>query len=77
MRARNEELARGLREQEEVVVMERLWVDRSAQAQMRKFVNLTVELLVGQRGLKVQMDGMWIGVKVENLKIMMEAKAAT
>ena len=32
---------------------------------MRKFANLTAELLVGRRGPKVQMDGMWIGVKVE------------
>ena len=77
MHARNEELACGLREQKEVVVAERLWADRRAQAQMRECANLMAKLLVGRRGPKVQMDGMWIGVKVENLKIMMEAKAAT
>ena len=32
MRARNEELASRLREQEEVVVAERLWADRRAQS---------------------------------------------
>ena len=39
--------------------------DRRAQAQMREFANLTVELLAGRRGPEVQMEGMRIGVKVE------------
>ena len=47
------------------MVVERLWADRRAQGQMHEFANLTAELLVGQRGPKVQMDGMRIGVKVE------------
>ena len=33
--------------------------------QTQEFVNLTAELLVGRQGLEVQMEGMWIGVKVE------------
>ena len=47
MHQRNEELVRGLREQEEMVAAERLRVDRRAQAKMHEFANLTVELLVG------------------------------
>ena len=58
MRTCNEELACGLQEQEEVVAAERLRADRRAQAQMREFANLTVELLAGRRGPEVQMDKM-------------------
>ena len=32
---------------------------------MQEFPNLTVELLAGQKGLKVQMEGMRINIKVE------------
>ena len=32
---------------------------------MQEFANLTVELLVGQRGLEKQLEGMRMGVKVE------------
>ena len=32
---------------------------------MQEFANLTVELLVGQRGLELQLEGMRMGVKVE------------
>ena len=53
MRLRNEELTRGLQEQESVVAAERLRVDRRAQAQMREFANLTAELLAGRRGPEV------------------------
>ena len=45
MHARNEELVHGLWEQEEVVVAGRLRADRTAQAQMCKFANLTAKLL--------------------------------
>ena len=48
-----------------MVADEWLRVDRRAQAQMHEFPNLTAELLAGQRGPEVQMDGMRIGVKVE------------
>ena len=48
MRARNKELVRRLREQEEVAAAERLRADRRAQAQMREFANLTAELLAGR-----------------------------
>ena len=48
MRVHNEELTCGLQEQEAVVVAARLWADRREQAQMRKFANLTVELLAGR-----------------------------
>ena len=44
----NEELMRSLREQEEIVVAERLRADRRAQAQMREFANLTAELMAGR-----------------------------
>ena len=44
----NEELMCGLWENEEIVVAERLRVDKRAQAQMRKFANLVVELMAGQ-----------------------------
>ena len=44
---------------------ERLCEDRHAQVQMCEFVNLTTELLVGQRGPKVQLEGMQVGVKVK------------
>ena len=47
MRVRNEELTRGLQEQESVVAAERFQVDRRAQAQMREFANLMAELLAG------------------------------
>ena len=65
MRQHNEELAHRMREQEEVLVAERLRADRRAQAQMREFANLTVELMAGRRGPEVQLDGLRIGVKVE------------
>ena len=61
----NEELMRGLREQEEVLAAEQVRVDRRTQAQMREFANLTAELMAGRRGPEVQLDGMHIGVKVE------------
>ena len=41
---------------------------RQSQAQMHEFANLTAELLVGQRGPEVQLEGMRIGVKVEKLE---------
>ena len=65
LRARNDELTRGLQAQEEVLAAERLRGDRRAQAQMREFANLTAELLAGRRGPEVQVEGMRIGVKVE------------
>ena len=65
LRLCNEELTRGLQEQQNIVVAERLCGDRRAQAQMGEFANLTAELLVGQHGPEVQMEGMRIGVKVE------------
>ena len=46
-RARNAELTHGLQKQEEIMVAKWLRVDRRAQAQIRKFANLTVELMVG------------------------------
>ena len=61
MRLRNEELTCGLREQEEIVVVEWLRAHRRAQAQMREFANL----MAGRQGPEVQLEGMRIGVKVE------------
>ena len=49
LRAQNEELTRGLQEREEVLAAKQLRGDRRAQAQMREFANLTVELLAGRR----------------------------
>ena len=44
---------------------ERVRADRRSCAQVRDFVNLTAELIVGRRGPEVQMEGVHIGVKVE------------
>ena len=44
---RNKALVRSLQEQENIVVIERLWADRRSRAQTQEFANLTVELLVG------------------------------
>ena len=49
LRAQNEELTRSLQEREEVLAAKQLRGDRRAQAQMREFANLTVELLAGRR----------------------------
>ena len=65
IRLHNEELMCRLREQEEVLAVERLRADKRAQAQMGEFANLTAELMAGRRGAKVQLGGMHIGVKVE------------
>ena len=43
----NKQLMHGLQEQEEVLATEWWRVDRRAQAQIREFVNLTAELMVG------------------------------
>ena len=55
----------GLQEQQEIVVAERLKADCRWRVQTQEFANLTAELLVGRQGPEVQMEGMWIGVKVE------------
>ena len=39
--------------------------DYRARAWMQDFANLTAELLAGQRGPEVHMDGMCIGEKIE------------
>ena len=56
---------------------ERVRADRRAQAQMREFANLTVELMAGRQVTKVQLEGMRIRVKVEKLENMMAASSAT
>ena len=65
LRQQNEELARTVQEQQEMVAMETLRADCRARAQMQEFANLTAELLAGRQGLDVQFQGMRIGVKVE------------
>ena len=65
LRQRNEELARAVQEQQEIVATERLWADRRSRAQTQEFANMTAELLAGRRGPKVQWEGMRIGVKAE------------
>ena len=39
--------------------------DRRSRARTQEFVNLTTKLLTGQRGPKVQLEGLRVGVKVE------------
>ena len=56
---------RHLQEQHDIVAMEHLRADHKSRAQTQEFANLTVELLAGQRGPKIQWDGMRMGVKVE------------
>ena len=65
MHLRNEELMCGLREQEKIVAVERLRAGRKAQAQMREFANMMVELMAGRRGPEIQLEVMHIGVNVE------------
>ena len=65
LQQQNQELQCRLQEQQEVVNTERLCADRKSRAQTQEFANLTVELLVGQRGPEIQMEGMRMGVKVE------------
>ena len=38
---------------------------RQSKAQTQEFTNLAAELLAGQRGLEVQLEGLRVGVKVE------------
>ena len=54
LRQQNEELARSVQEQQEMVATERVRADRRARAQMQEFANLTAELLVGRQGPDVQ-----------------------
>ena len=61
----NQELMARVQEQENIVAIERLRADKRSRAQMQEFANLTAELLVGQQGPKVQIEGMRLGVKVE------------
>ena len=56
---------RAVQEQQDLVVAERVRVDRRSRAQTQEFANLTAELLAGRRGPEVQLEGMRIGVKVE------------
>ena len=56
---------RTVQEQQEQVATKRLRVDRRSRGQTQEFANLTVELLAGQQGPDVQLEGMRIGVKVE------------
>ena len=65
LRQQNEELARTVQEQQEMVATERVRVDRRARAQTQEFADLTAELLAGRQGPHVQFQGMHIGVKVE------------
>ena len=48
-----------------MVATEHLRGDRRSRAQMQEFANLTAELLVGQQGHQVQLEGMRLNVKVE------------
>ena len=68
LRQQNQELMRALGEQEELIASEHLRGDRRACAQMQEFANLTAELLAGQEGPTVQLDGMCLNVKVEKPK---------
>ena len=54
-----------LQEQQDIVAMEHLHVDRRSRAQTQEFANLTAELLAGRRGPEIQWDAMRMGVKVE------------
>ena len=65
LRQQNEELARTVQEQQEMVATKRVRADCCARAQTQEFANLTTELLAGRQGPDVQFQGMRIGVKVE------------
>ena len=65
LQQQNQELQRHLQEQQEIVNTKRLRADRRSRAQTQEFANLTAELLVGQRGPELHMEGMRMGVKVE------------
>ena len=65
LRQQNEELARTVQEQQEMVATERLRADRRSRAQTQEFASLTAELLEGRQGPDVQLEGMCIGVNVE------------
>ena len=58
LRQRNEELARTVQEQQEIVATERLRANRHSRDQMQEFANLTAELLAGRQGPDVQIQGM-------------------
>ena len=47
---------------------EQLRADRRGRVQMQDFTNLIAELIAGQRGPEVQMEGMRIRVKIEKPK---------
>ena len=53
LRQRNEELARAVQEQQEIVATERLRADCRSRAQTQEFANLTMELLAGRPGPEV------------------------
>ena len=67
LQQQNQELQCHLQEQQEVINTERLCADHRPRVQMQEFANLTAELLAGQRGPELQMEGMRMGVKVEKL----------
>ena len=65
LKQQNQELMARLQEQGNIVATERLHADKRSRAQMQEFANVTMELLVGQQGPEVQIEGMRLGVKVE------------
>ena len=67
LRQRNKELMHNLQEQLNIAATECVHADRRSRAQTQEFVNLTAELLVGQKGPQVEFQGMRFGIKVEKL----------
>ena len=53
LRQQNEELARTVQEQRDIVETERRRADRRSRAQTQEFANLTVELIAGRQGPEV------------------------
>ena len=67
LQQRNAEIMRELQEAQNAAAIERVRADRCSRAQTQEFANLTAELLAGQQGPDVQLEGMRIGVKVEKI----------
>ena len=65
LQQQSQELQCHLQEQQNIIETEHLRADRRSRAQIQEFTNLAAELLAGQRGPELQLEGMWMGVKVE------------
>ena len=77
LRQQNEELARTVQEQQEMVAKERVRADCRARAQRQEFTNLTAELLAGRQGPDVQFQGMRNALLGNDLKHTMMQRTAS